>query len=66
MGKKSQKQISKEIPKEDNDSKAESVPFYVLITTYLSYLILIIFGKYLISNHLISCLYNIIFILLSF
>jgi len=44
MGKKSQKQISKEIPKEDIDSKAESVPFYVLITTYLSYLILIIFG----------------------
>jgi len=45
MGKKSQKKISNEIPKEDNnDSKAESVPFYVLITTYLSYLILIIFG----------------------
>ncbi|OUM57610.1 hypothetical protein PIROE2DRAFT_17352 [Piromyces sp. E2] len=27
-----------------NDSKAEEAPFYVLITTYLSYLILIIFG----------------------
>jgi len=28
-----------------NNSKAEEAPFHVLITTYLSYLILIIFGK---------------------
>lgn len=33
-----QKQLS------NNESKAEEVPIYVLITTYLSYLILIIFG----------------------
>jgi len=43
MGKrKSQKSTSVE---NTNDSKAEEAPFSVLITTYLSYLILIIFGK---------------------
>jgi len=44
MGKNKSQKINPRGEEDNNESKAEEAPFHVLITTYLSYLILIIFG----------------------